>query len=341
MPIYEYRCAACKRKVTVLTLRASEAVEPQCDHCGSRDLSRLMSRFALVRSEESRLDGMADDSSLNGLDENDPKSMARWMRKMGKELGRTPATTDQMVDELEAGGDADATDGGATGTTSRLASPSKPVAVQPPRVTPRPPWADVLASIEDGVLVLDRTGTLVELNPAAEQLTGVPASQAIGADIAALFRSSPWIGELARGTLAEGAARRRGEGRLSSRRGEVPVSAACARSSPRCRRARDGRGARPARPDAPADLEATTRRADRLAGLGTVASGLAHEIRNPSAASRARRSSSAARSPIRSSSTAPTSSSARWSGSTASSNSCASSRRRRASSARRSTSTGC
>ena len=106
MPIYEYRCGGCKRKVTVLTLRASETVEPQCDRCGSRDLTRLMSRFAMVRSEDSRLDDLADDSSLAGIDENDPKSMARWMRKMGKELGDDAGDDfDEMVDELEAGGD--------------------------------------------------------------------------------------------------------------------------------------------------------------------------------------------------------------------------------------------
>jgi len=116
MPIYEYRCTGCKRKVTVLTLRASETVEPRCDHCGSRELTRLMSRFAMVRSEESRLDDLADPSSLDGLDESDPKSMARWMRKMGKELGEdTGEDFDEMVDELEAGegADKDEGDGGA------------------------------------------------------------------------------------------------------------------------------------------------------------------------------------------------------------------------------------
>ena len=113
MPIYEYRCGACKRKVTVLTLRASETVDPVCDRCGSRDLTRLMSRFAMVRSEESRLDDLADPSSLSGLDENDPKSMARWMRKMGKELGEDAGDDfDEMVDELETGGDAEDDDGG-------------------------------------------------------------------------------------------------------------------------------------------------------------------------------------------------------------------------------------
>ena len=115
MPIYEYRCTACKRKVTFLTLRVSEAVDPVCEHCGSRALTRLMSRFALGRSEESRLDSLADDSSLAGLDENDPKSMARWMRKMGTELGEDVGDDfDEMVDELEHGG-SDDDDGGADG----------------------------------------------------------------------------------------------------------------------------------------------------------------------------------------------------------------------------------
>ena len=116
MPIYEYRCTGCKRKVTVLTLRVSETVEPRCDHCGSRELTRLMSRFAMVRSEDSRLDDLADPSSLDGLDESDPKSMARWMRKMGKELGEDAGDDfDEMVDELEAGEGAgeDEGDGGA------------------------------------------------------------------------------------------------------------------------------------------------------------------------------------------------------------------------------------
>ena|SRR5262249_9315483 len=105
MPIYEYRCTACRKKVTVLTLRVSEAVDPVCEHCGSRALTRLMSRFALVRSEESRLDDLGDPSSLGDLDENDPKSVARWMRKMGKELGEDAGEDfDEMVDEMEAGG---------------------------------------------------------------------------------------------------------------------------------------------------------------------------------------------------------------------------------------------
>jgi len=114
MPIYEYRCTGCNRKVTVITLRVSERVEPQCDRCGSRKVTRLMSRFAMPRSDDDRLDDLADSSGLGGLDENDPKSMARWMRKMGKEMGEDVGEDfDEMVDEMEAGtGDDEAGDGG-------------------------------------------------------------------------------------------------------------------------------------------------------------------------------------------------------------------------------------
>jgi len=108
MPIYEYRCTACGKKVTVLTLRVSERVRPECDRCGSRKLGRLMSRFAMVRSEDARLDDLTEDAALGDVNENDPKSMARWMRKMGKELGDDAGGDfDEMVDEIEAGGDLD------------------------------------------------------------------------------------------------------------------------------------------------------------------------------------------------------------------------------------------
>ena len=104
MPIYEDRCTECGRKTTVLTLRVSEQVEPKCERCGSGKLARLMSRFALVRSEDDRLDDLGDPSSLGDLDENDPKSMARWARKMGQELGEDMGDEfNEMVEQMEAG----------------------------------------------------------------------------------------------------------------------------------------------------------------------------------------------------------------------------------------------
>jgi hypothetical protein len=64
-----------------------------------------MSRFAMPKSEEARMESLADPSALGGLDENDPKSVARWMRKMGKEMGEDVGGEDfdGMVDEIESG----------------------------------------------------------------------------------------------------------------------------------------------------------------------------------------------------------------------------------------------
>ena len=66
-----------------------------------------MSRFAMPRSEEARMDALADSSALGGLDENDPKGLARAMRKMGHEMGDEFAGPefDEAIDEMESGGD--------------------------------------------------------------------------------------------------------------------------------------------------------------------------------------------------------------------------------------------
>lgn len=106
MPIYEYRCAACRKKTTVITLSVGAAVDPVCRHCGGRSMEKLVSRVAVKRSEESRLESLADPSSLAGLDENDPKSVARWMKKMGREIGEEAgedfeAEVDKAMEEAE------------------------------------------------------------------------------------------------------------------------------------------------------------------------------------------------------------------------------------------------
>ncbi len=106
MPIYEYRCNDCRRRVSVLwrTFAEVEGNTPQCPRCGGTNLTRLVSRVAVVRSEESHLEDLADPSNLAGLDENDPKSIARWMRKMSKEMGEDLGPEfDEVVGRLEAG----------------------------------------------------------------------------------------------------------------------------------------------------------------------------------------------------------------------------------------------
>ena len=76
-------------------------------------MRRLMSRFAMPRSEESRLESMAGPSNLADIDENDPKSVARMMRKMGREFGDELGGEefDEAIDEIERGELGDDADG--------------------------------------------------------------------------------------------------------------------------------------------------------------------------------------------------------------------------------------
>jgi len=106
LPIYEYRCNGCGRRVTLFWRSFSEIEKspPRCSFCDGENLTRLVSRVAVVRSEESRLDSLADPSSLAGLDESDPKSMGRWMRNMSREMGEDLGPEfDEVIDRLESG----------------------------------------------------------------------------------------------------------------------------------------------------------------------------------------------------------------------------------------------
>ncbi len=101
MPIYEYRCLGCGRRLTILVPRIG-ADPAACPRCSSPRLERLWSRFATARSEEDRLERVADPAALSGLDENDPKSMAQFMRRMGRELGEDAGPEfEEALSELE------------------------------------------------------------------------------------------------------------------------------------------------------------------------------------------------------------------------------------------------
>ena len=108
MPIYEYTCHDCKRRVSLLWRSYADAAERPavCPRCSGTHLTRLMSRVAVLRSEESRIDDLSSPDDMSGLDENDPKSLARFMRKMADETGEGLGPEfDEVVGRLEAGED--------------------------------------------------------------------------------------------------------------------------------------------------------------------------------------------------------------------------------------------
>lgn len=118
MPIYEYRCRQCGKKSTHITLSVKAGLEPVCRKCGSRDVVKLVSRVSISRSEESRMESLADPSKLGDVDENDPKSLARWMKRMGKEMGDEMGddfdeSIDEAMEQAEGPGEGEEGSGGA------------------------------------------------------------------------------------------------------------------------------------------------------------------------------------------------------------------------------------
>ncbi|HET7376367.1 MAG TPA: FmdB family zinc ribbon protein [Anaerolineae bacterium] len=113
MPIYEYRCHSCKQKVSIF-FRSFSAVDQEsarCPNCGSAELRKLMPRVRVLRGEASSAgsDDNFDDSMLDGLDENDPKSLGRMMRRMADETGEDLGPEfGEVITRLEKGEDPEA-----------------------------------------------------------------------------------------------------------------------------------------------------------------------------------------------------------------------------------------
>jgi len=66
-------------------------------------MARLVSRVAVLHSDDDTFAGL-DESSLADVDENDPRSMARWVRRMSRQTGEPlDAETETELERMEAG----------------------------------------------------------------------------------------------------------------------------------------------------------------------------------------------------------------------------------------------
>jgi putative FmdB family regulatory protein len=109
MPIYEYRCNACGRTFAFLYGVSRDSRDPTCPACQGKDLGRLISRVARVRSEEAMLEDLADPSRIGDFE--DPRRMAQWAKQMGSALGDEAGEDfGDVVDEMM---DAEGRDPGA------------------------------------------------------------------------------------------------------------------------------------------------------------------------------------------------------------------------------------
>ncbi len=140
---------------------------------------------------------------------------------------------------------------------------------------------NVLASLTTGIVTVDLDGRVVTLNPAAELMTGFFAGEVGGRYCTEVFAATPELGEMLMETIATRAALPGIAVTLHRRNGRsVPVELSTAPL-----KGVEGKdlGVIAVFRDVTVvrELEQRLRRSDRLAALGSLAAGLAHEIKNP------------------------------------------------------------
>jgi len=142
-------------------------------------------------------------------------------------------------------------------------------------------YLTVLDSVGDGVIVVNRAGLVTLMNPAAEELTGRSRRQTLEVAFSTAFSTEPTLVEMVERTASSGVSRSdqdnvvlKSSGRLIPVNATtVPLMQADGETIGVILTLRDMTSIR--------ELEAAVRQADRLSTLGTLAAGLAHEIKNP------------------------------------------------------------
>ena len=127
MPIFEYQCEKCGRVLNFLVRSLATHKPPACPKCGHPTMQRVLSRFSAIKGGKKNeavaepapgqpppMPGGGDIppgmenllSEAEGIDENNPRAMGRFMRKMAEQTGEPiPQEMDEVVRRLEAGED--------------------------------------------------------------------------------------------------------------------------------------------------------------------------------------------------------------------------------------------
>ena len=119
MPIYEFACHKCRRIFSFLSKRVDPSHAPTCPKCGSKNLTKEVSRFAALKGlaepavpaegeptmpmpdlDDPRMErAMSElERDMDQLDENNPRHMGHMLRKMKDMM--PPGTMPKEIDEI-------------------------------------------------------------------------------------------------------------------------------------------------------------------------------------------------------------------------------------------------
>jgi len=112
MPVYEYRCNVCGRRAALFykTYKAYDVANADnahtCPHCGSHDLTRLISRVAIQKPSRD-FSGMASDEMLSVLEGGDSREVGRMMHQLGQDEAVNDPAFSEITERLMKGEDPD------------------------------------------------------------------------------------------------------------------------------------------------------------------------------------------------------------------------------------------
>lgn len=124
MPVYEYYCEDCHVIYSFRVIDFHSTKQPQCPDCGRKRLEKQISMFAISKGrgdggeaddefpdlDESAMEKamMALEGEANALDEDNPKAMAKFMRRLYESTGlKLGGGMEEAIRRMEAGEDPD------------------------------------------------------------------------------------------------------------------------------------------------------------------------------------------------------------------------------------------
>ena len=105
MPIYQYDCAKCEKRVDVFFRSISKVTDPKCPECGSTKLKRVISKVMRARSDADRLADIDINQEMGRLDSKDPAAFERWTKDLGRRYDGAIGSDFSSLAQKAAGGE--------------------------------------------------------------------------------------------------------------------------------------------------------------------------------------------------------------------------------------------
>ena len=101
MPIYEFICQNCHKRMAFLIRDISAPFAPKCSSCGNDNLSRVISGFAYHKSLKTVWEESGEPTRHPGDDYyRDPRNIGRWVEKKFQDMGQEMPS--QIQDKIKA-----------------------------------------------------------------------------------------------------------------------------------------------------------------------------------------------------------------------------------------------